>query len=344
VSNRHTSAGGRARLALLPPVLPPDLLAVLDEAPLDRIVPPTRDQDGVRRVLRDADIVLGDFTGHLRLGPEEAEAGAQVAFIQQPGVGVETVDLDAWTQRGVPVANTAGANATSVAEWCVGAAIVLLRSMTWADAEVRAGRWPQLEIAARGCQDLGARRVGIVGFGAVGEACATRFGAFGCQVSYWSRRRRPPAEEHGATYRELDDLVRTSDVLVVVIALADQTRGLIDASQLALLPRGAIVIDAARGGIVDEEALADGLDTGVLLGAAMDVFGSEPLPATSPLRGCDRILLSPHVAGATTEARARIVETIVANIHHALRGEPLESVVNGVSPVVRWRGGSPPTG
>jgi D-3-phosphoglycerate dehydrogenase len=253
---------------------------------------------------------------------------------------VETIDLDAWAQRGVPVANTGGANATSVAEWCVALAIVLLRSITWADAEVREGRWPQLNIPERGCHDLAPRRVGIVGFGSVGRACAARFGAFGCQVSYWSRRRRPPAEEHGATCRPLDELLRTSEVLVVVIALTDQTRGLIDGSRLALLPHGAIVIDAARGGIVDEDALAHCVDAGVLLGAAMDVFASEPLPPASPLRHHDRILLSPHIAGGSSESRAEMMRIIAANLEHALRGERLESVVNGVAPVVHWRRGT----
>jgi phosphoglycerate dehydrogenase-like enzyme len=315
----------------------PDLLAVLETTPFELLMPPTRDQAGVRQVLSEADLVLADFTGHLRLGAEEVEAGPGVAFIQQVGAGVETIDLDAWARRGVPVANTAGANAIAVAEWCVAAAIVLLRSMTWADAEVRAGRWPQLNIPERGCQDLAPRRVGVVGFGPVGQACAIRFRAFGCPVSYWSRRQRPPEEEQGATYRQLDDLLRTSDVLVVVIALTDETRRLIDASRVELLPHGAVLVNAARGGIVDEDALVRGIDSGVLLGAAMDVFASEPLPSDSPLRRSDRVLLSPHVAGGSTESRVRMMQIILANFEHALRGEPLESVVNGIAPTVRWR-------
>jgi phosphoglycerate dehydrogenase-like enzyme len=335
--DRDIPAGARRRLAVLSPPVLPELVAVLDAAPFERIVPPTWDQAGVRDALREADIVLADFTGRLRLGAEEAAAGERVAFIQQVGAGVETIDLGAWAELGVPVANTGGANATGVAEWCVGAAIILLRSMAWMDAEMRAGRWPQLDILERGIHDLAPRRVGIVGFGPVGQACATRFGAFGCQVSYWSRRQRPPEEEHGATYRQLDQLLRTSDVLVVVIALTDQTRGLIDASRMELLPPGAIVINAARGGIVDEDALFRGVDAGVLLGAAMDVFASEPLPSDSPLRRSDRILLSSHVAGGSTESRAEIIRIIAANLAHALRGEPLQSVVNGASRVVRWR-------
>jgi phosphoglycerate dehydrogenase-like enzyme len=335
--NRQTPAAPRRRLAVLSPVkILPELLAVLDAAPLDWIEPPSRDQDGVRRVVREADVVLADFTGQLRLDTEEAAVGTRVAFIQQIGAGVETIDLSAWAQRGVPVANTAGANANGVAEWCVASAIVLLRSMIWADVEMRSGRWPRAELVQRGLHELASRRVGIVGLGPVGRACAIRFGAFGCRVSYWSRHRRPSEEEHGATYRPLDDLIRTSDVLLVALALTEQTRGIIDGSRLALLPHGAIVINAARGGIVDEDALTQSVEAGALLGAGLDVFASEPLPPDSPLRRSDRILLSPHAAGGSSESRAEIMRMIAANLEHAVQGEPLESVVNGVTPVVRW--------
>src|ERR671923_818424 len=158
-------------MAVLSPMLLPELNAFLDAFPFERLVPPTRDQAGVRSILSQADLVLADFTGQLRLGPEEAAAAGRVAFIQQIGAGVETIDLDAWARLDVPVANTSGANAAGVAEWCVAAAIVLLRSMTWADAEVRAGRWPQFEFLQRGSHELASRRVGIVGFGPVGQAC-----------------------------------------------------------------------------------------------------------------------------------------------------------------------------
>jgi len=313
------------------------MVALLDGVGLDVVRPATSDQDGVHGALEGADIVLADWSARLRLGADEAVRGAGIGYVQMAGVGTESIDLAAWAAAGVPVAVTTGANAVSVAEWCVGAALTLLRSMPWADAEVRARRWPQLEIADRGCRELSARRVGLVGFGDIGSACATRFAAFGCEVSYWTRRRRPPAEEHGATYRELDELLRTSDVLVLVIALTEETRGLLDAARLATLPRGAIIVNGARGGLIDEAALLDALNRGALGGAALDVFTTEPLASASPLRGCDRVLLSPHVAGATTESRMRIFQMVAGNIARAMSGEPLLGVVNGAPPVVRWR-------
>jgi D-3-phosphoglycerate dehydrogenase len=300
-------------------------------------VPAERTPEAARDAVRDADVVLGDFTGLLRVDAALLEAAPRLAFVQQPTVGVESLDLDALAAAGVPAANTAGANAVSVAEWCVLGALAACRQAAWADAAVRAGSWPQLEVAERGCVDLAGRRVGLVGFGPIGQAAAERFAAFGCPVSYWSRRRRPPEEAAGAAYASLAELVAGSDVLVVVVALAPATRGLLDRERLGSLPRGAVVVNAARGGIVDEAALVELLDSGHLAGAALDVFDTEPLPADSPLRTHERVFLSPHVAGATMQARLRILESVQANLRRAVRGEPVENVVNGVDPVVRRR-------
>jgi phosphoglycerate dehydrogenase-like enzyme len=179
--------------------------------------------------------------------------------------------------------------------------------------------------------------VGIVGFGPIGAACARMFAGLGCPVSYWSRRRREPRDEYGATYREIDELLASSDVLVVVIARGPTTEGLISAERLAMLPRGAYLVNAARGGIVDEGALVAAIDAGAMAGAALDVFATEPLPADSPLRNNDRIILSPHVAGATIQGTTRVVEMTVANLRRAVSGEPVVSVCNGLDPVIRKR-------
>jgi D-3-phosphoglycerate dehydrogenase len=329
--------GRRLRMAALAPGIPHEMITLLDGAGIDVVLPPARDQQGVRAALDGTDVVLADWSAALRLGAEEAGLARGIGYIQNAGVGTESIDLDAWAEAGVPVASTAGANAVSVAEWCVAGALAMLRSMPWADAEVRAGRWPQLEASVRGCRELSAQRVGIVGFGDIGSACAVRFRAFGCEVSYWSRRRRPPEQEHGATHRDLDDLVARSDVLVLVVPLTEETRGLLDAARLARLPRGAVVVNAGRGGLVDEAALTEALASGALAGAALDVFSTEPLDPGSPLRENDRVLLSPHIAGATAESRMRIFSMIAANLSRAMQGEPLQGVVNGASPLVRWR-------
>jgi D-3-phosphoglycerate dehydrogenase / 2-oxoglutarate reductase len=257
--------------------------------------------------------------------------------VQQPSVGVDTVDLEACTAAQVPVANAGGANAVSVAEWCIGATFAVLRSLAHGDREVRAGRWPQLELSQRGGGELAGRRVGIVGMGLIGRECAKRFVALGADVAHWSRTQREPANAGGSRWMPFDDLLRRSDVLVVVIALTPQTRHLLVAEELAMLPPGAFVINAARGGIVDEAALLAAIDSGGLAGAALDVYDLEPLPEASALRDEGRLLLSPHAAGATREAQGRLIGHIVDNVRRAVTGEPVLNVVNGLDGVIRRR-------
>ncbi len=322
------------RLAAFVPMPVEAVRGFAPDLPVEITVPAERTPEGARAAVADADLLLGDFTSLLRVDEALLAAAPRLAFVMQPTVGVEHIDLAACAARGIPVANTAGANAVGVAEWCVMAALAASRSLLWADAEVRAGRWPQLELVQHGCLELSGRRVGIVGYGAIGAACAERFAALGCDVSYWSRRRR---DEAVATYRDLDDLLATSDVLVVVIALGDETRGLLTEERLRLLPRQAVLVNAARGGIVAEAALPRLLDEGHLLAAALDVYDTEPLPDDSPLRGHDRVLLSPHVAGATAQARLRIALAVQRNLARAVAGEPVQDVVNGVDPIIRRR-------
>ena len=297
-----------------------------------------RTPDAVLAAIGDADIVLSDWSSALHLGREEVARADRLAFVMSAAVGLDSLDLPALTDAGVVVANTAGLNAPSVAEWCLAAAFAVARSLTWVDREVRAGGWPQLELPERGSTELGGRRVGIVGFGAVGSRVARLFDAIGCDVRYWTRNPRPPAEAGNATWSDLDGLVAGSQILVVNLALTDETRGLLDVRRLALLPDGAIVVDASRGGIVDHDALAGLVESGHLRGAALDVFATEPLPMDAAVRHSDRILLSSHAAATTAESVGRIFGLVRSNVARAVVGEPLESVVNGLGPVVVRRG------
>jgi len=297
-------------------------------------LPVRRDRTALLSGLADAELVVGDYTGRLAMDAEAVAAAPHLAFVQMPQVGVDSCDLDGLTDAGVPVANTAGANARSVAEWAVGAAFALCRRFAWGDRRVRAGEWPQQELLRRGTHELHTKRVGVLGFGAIGAEAARLFAALGCSVSYWSRRRRPEAD---ATYRDLDDLLADSDILVVAVPLNQDTSGLLGAERLALLPQGALLINVARGGIVDETALLAALDEERLGGSALDVFDSEPLPADHPLRTQENVLLSPHVAGGTGQAQLNIVSLVVENIATAVAGRPVRNVVNGVDPIIRRR-------
>jgi phosphoglycerate dehydrogenase-like enzyme len=316
----------RWRVLALPP-LPKDVIEGLfaDER-AEFVVPEERTQAAADALLPDVDIVIGDWTHTLRVN----DPGPRVVFVQTPSVGVDTIDVERCTAAGVPVANCAGANTISVAEWCLSATLALLRKTVDADAAVRRGEWPQTSIGSR---ELAASTVGIVGMGGIGMAVARMFGAFDVRVQYWSRSRHDDAP---AEYVDLDELMRTSDVIVLVIALGPETRELVDARRLALVKPGALLVNGGRGGLVDEDALVAALREGRLAGAALDVFAVEPLPADSPLRDLP-VLLSPHMAGSTGQAAMRIVGQTAANLRRVFDGEPVVDVVNVVDPVVRRR-------
>lgn len=311
----------------LPP-LPPEVLAGLFADPRTRLVTPAeRTQQAVVDLLPEADLVIGDWSPSLRVD----DPGPRVCFVQQPSVGVDSIDLDACARAGVPVSNCAGSNTTSVAEWCLSATLALLRRTVEADAAVRRGQWPQTSLGGR---ELAGSRVGVVGMGPIGRRCAEMFRALGCDVVYWSRRRHDDAP---ATYAELDDLVASCSVVVLVIALGAQTRGLFDDARLRRMRADALLVNGARGSIVAEPALAAALAEGRLAGAAVDAFAAEPLAPDSPLRQAPNLLLSPHAAGSTGQAAMRILGQTTANLRRVLDGEPVVDVVNGVDPRVRRR-------
>lgn len=324
---------------LLAPLDEATAAAIFDGLPVRITAPPA--PYSLPDVLADAEIVLGDWrTAHPGLDAAAVAFAPRLAFVQQPSVGVQAHDPAALADAGVPLSNVAGFNSIAVAEWAIGALFSIARQLVWSQAELLAGRWPQTEVVEHGATEIAGRRVGLVGFGSIGQALVPRFSALGCEVSYWSRRRRDPQETLGATHRELDELIASSDVLVNAIALAPQTRGLLSAERLGLLPPGAFLVNASRGGIVDEDAVAAALRAGRLAGAAFDVYAVEPLPADSPLRSAPNVLLTPHTGGSTAQTIPRLIEGVVANIRRAVGGEPLHDVVNGVDPVVRRRPGA----
>ena len=317
------------RLLSLVPLPPESIQGLLGDLPIEVFAPAELTTAAVTIAIADADLLLGSWAGTVPVTRELLAAAPRLRAIQQPSVGVDSIDVEACTTAGVVVANAAGFNTDSVAEWCLAATLASLRLLVSADSEIRAGGWPQLELAGRGSRELRDAKIGIIGFGAIGQACARLFTGLGCEVGQWSRRQRD--EE---PWYELSDLVERSDVLIVVIALADQTRGLLSAELLASMPRDAVLINASRGGVVDESAVAELIRSGALAAAAFDVFDAEPLPADSPLRGDPRILLSPHAAGSTRQSQGRLFTTIRDNLGRAVSGVPMEHLVNDLEPVL----------
>ncbi len=334
-----TSADAPWRLLVLAPIDDRTTAALVGDLPLAPFRAAGTDSEALRAALADAEIVVGDWRlASAGIDAETLEDAPRLAFVLQPSVGVQANDSDALAAASIPLANVPGFNTATVAEWAVGALLSVLRELRWSEDELRAGRWPQVGVIDRVPGELSGRRVGILGFGAIGQALAVRLAAFGCPVSYWSRHRRPAEDEHGARYVEsVDELVRDADVLVNAVALAPGTRGLIGPDQLAALPKGAVVVVASRGGIVDEAALVRRLHEGHLGGAAVDVYEQEPLPDDNPLRDAPRCLLTPHVAGSTPQAQRRLIEAVAAGLRAAVSGAAVEGVVNGADAVVRRR-------
>ncbi len=326
-----------AIIGFLSPGEDQDQKSVFGDLPFEVRAPTMRNAEGVSDLLADIDILVADWSGRLVPTGEDLAAAPYLCFVQKPGSGVDDYRVDVLTEAGIPIANTAGVTAPSMAEWCVGAAISLVRRIVDADRWVREGQWPQLKLAERGAVELASLEVGVVGFGPVGEMTARSFAAMGCSVAYWSRHRRHLDESEAISWRPLDDLLEQSDLLVVAIALTPETRELIDRRRFGLLKPGAFIVNVARGAILDEQSLIDGLASGRIGGAALDVFAYEPLPDDSPLRNMERVILSPHSSANTPQSRERLLVALHENLSRVAAGEPVQWVVNGLSPHITLR-------
>ncbi len=289
------------------------------------VVPPPPDPEAVRAAVAEADLVLGDNRHKHRLDQTALSAMRRCRLIQQPAVGFDVIDHRAAARLGIPVANAAGYNRDAVADWVIMALLNLVRQGAYADRNMRAGDWP---FARMGGRELGALTVGIVGLGNVGGAVAARLRAFGSRLLFTDL---VPRSLPGATATSLDELLAESDAVTLHVPLDRDTRGLIGEAQLQRMRPGAILINASRGPVVDEAALIRALDAGHLGGAGLDVFEVEPLAAGSPLRAFENVFLTPHSAGLTSEAQARMLEVCGANMRRVLQGLEPFNVVNGVT-------------
>ena len=293
------------------------------------LVPPPPAQDAVAEACADAHLVIADRRHKHRIDRPVLERMRRCMLIQQAAVGFDTIDHRLAAEYGIPVANAGGYNKDSVADWTVMAMIALIRRSFWADRQIRAGRFDAGDLMREELigRELGAMTIGIIGLGNVGSSVARRIAAFGCRILFTDLIPRMFA---GAEQVDLETLLSESDIVCVHTPLDIDTGSLIDARALAKMRRGSYLVNAARGAIVDERALVDALRSGHLAGAGLDVFEIEPLPKDSPLRGLDNVVLSPHRAGATHEAEARLIAIVGDNLLRVLDGLPPVNVVNAV--------------
>lgn len=251
------------------------------------------------------------------------EGAEKLVAIGRLGVGLDNIDLEACNSRDIAVYPATGANDVSVAEYVIGTALFLLRGSYYATFEVIAGRWPRDRLVQG--REMSGKTLGLVGFGSIAQKVALRAAAMGMTIVAHDPHipADAPAWEQpfgNVERRDLDALLRSADVVSLHVPLTSETRNLIDAKRLALMKRGAILINAARGGILDEAAVAQALKENKLGGAAIDVFEDEPLPEAKGVvfGGAPNVILTPHVAGVTAEANARVSALTAENIRKHL--------------------------
>ncbi len=308
-------------VALLAP-LPAELLT----AQVEGITVRTAEEHG-RAAAEGAAIVVAGWSPAVKVDAAMVEVLAPTCrLVQVPAAGTDSVDVQACRDAGIPVASCAGLNSVAVAEWCVWAILDALRQFSAAAGNLRAGTWEQL---GRARYELQGRTVGIVGLGAIGIEVVQRLQPFGVDLRYTSGRRRDAETEArlGVRWQELDDLVADVDVLLLACALTDDTRGLLSRDRIARMRPTAVVVNAARGEVTDETALAAALVEGRLHGAAIDAFSTEPLPDDHPLLAASTAALTPHVAGASAESVIAILGRVVANVRAVVDGDDVVGIL-----------------
>jgi (S)-sulfolactate dehydrogenase len=271
----------------------------------------------LQRALTDADALV--VRNRTQVRPELLASGPRLRVVGRLGVGLDNIDVPACQARGVAVVPATGANALAVAEYVIATTMVLLRGAYLASGAVAAGEWPRAALSEG--RETAGKTLGLVGFGGIGRLTARLAQSLGMRVVAHDPLLAPEAptwHETGVACMPLERLLLEADAVSLHVPLTEATRGLMDAARIAAMKPGAVLVNTARGGIVDEAALAQALREGRLGGAALDVFENEPLRAGSPLAGAPNLILTPHIGGVTRESNERVSAMIAARVSELL--------------------------
>ena len=298
-----------------------ELIAAEVPEGFDLIFAETQAEEEKLAKAREADYILCSWTP---LSGQVIEAGPRIKLIQKYGIGVDKIDLETAKRRGIPVGISAGVNSIAVAETAITLMLALYKRLCMADQSLRQGKWLKWELRT-GCYELAGKTVGIIGGGAIGRAVAKRLSGFECRVLYYDLFRLPEETEKalGMTYTAKDKLLMQSDIVSLHLPLTQETRGLIGPRELALMKPSALLINTARGGVVNELALIEALRNRTIAGAGLDVFAKEPPEPDNPLLQMDNVVLTPHNAGGTVDTVKKVIRHSFENIIRIERGEPL---------------------
>jgi phosphoglycerate dehydrogenase-like enzyme len=294
-------------------LLPPGFTLISGVAPGD---------EAMKALIRDADFAI---SGQVAVSGDVLRAARKLKLLHKWGVGVDNLDVAAARELGVKVARTTGSNALPVAEFTIGLMLSTLRFSAYGHHMLKQGVWNGPGKLPAPTQLLSGRTVGIVGLGAIGANVARLLAGFGCAILYVKRTPLPEAEERalGVRRASLDEIIETADVISLHCPLTPETAGMIDAAAFRRMKPSAVLVNVARGGVVDEADLFEALKARTIRGAAMDVFSIEPLPADSPLLTLDNIVVTPHLAAVTADTFEPTVRRMFDTIARVARGEPV---------------------
>ena len=246
------------------------------------------------------------------------DAAKRARVIGRLGVGLDNIDVPACEARGMKVIPATGANALAVAEYVIATAMMLRRASYLSTADVAAGKWPRNALSAG--RETAGSTLGLIGYGSIGQMTGALAQGLGMKVIAYDPALPEGHEAWNGAARHVDlaTLITTADVISLHVPLVDATRNMFNAERIAAMKPDAILINTARGGIIDEAALAAALKSGHLGGAAIDVFAAEPLPASDTFAGCPNLILTPHIAGVSFEANVRVSSMIADAVIRAL--------------------------
>lgn len=275
---------------------------------------------GENDLLGQLDDVVAIITGLEPVTGKVINSAPRLRVIVKHGIGVDNIDLDAAKEKGVIVANSPGTNREAVADLVFGLMLSLARNIPQSDRQVREGKWPKVF-----GQSVWGKTLGIIGLGVIGKSVAQRAKGFNMKVlafdKYWDEEF---ASANGIIRSEVDEILKESDFVTLHVPLMEETRNLIGEKQLSIMKPTAYLINAARGGVVDEDALYKALKEGRIAGAGIDVFSTEP-PTQSPLLGLQNVILTPHMGGFTDGALSMTSEFVSQVVVDALKGREIRS-------------------
>ena len=282
----------------------------------------TTDVEEHLRLIADADYIIA---GGIRITKEYINAAKKLKMIQKWGIGVDKIDCEAAAEKGVPVYITAGANSIPVAELAMGLMFAVNRKIPYVDATMREGKWVKSKMRAQ-CQMIHGKTIGLLGIGNIAKEVAKMLRGFeNTDVIYYDVVRLSAEDEkkYGATYVPFEELLQRSDILSVHVPLLPSTRHMVDAEQFAMMKKDAILINTARGGVVNEEALIEALKNGKLRGAGLDSFEQEPIDPNNGLLQLENVVLTCHCGGGVADNVLHVTEHAYSNIEKFSHGEEL---------------------